>query len=163
MLMKKKGKPKSRRCSNSLSELSTAASRRATGAGRRANTGTIKLLELNLLVLLALHLLVPNLSVGHDASVVRSHAVLRKLVLLNVLEWPDAARGIGVLVHEDVVVLAEVAVEIFEGAVGGLWIEEIHNRDEAEIQHCPNDVELPAQGLDTGGGDFDNHEVEDPL
>ena len=71
----------------------------------------------------------------------------------------------GVFVAEDkhVVVLAEETVHVLEGAVCGLGVEDVDDGQERKIQHDPDDVELPAQGLDADRGDLDDHEVEDPV
>ena len=35
--------------------------------------------------------------------------------------------------------------------------------DEAEVEDTPDYVEAPVECADTGGCDFDDHEVEDPM
>ena len=60
-------------------------------------------------------------------------------------------------------ILAEETVHVLEGAVGGFGVEEVDDGDEGEVEDDPDDVELPAEGLDADGGDFDDHEVEGPV
>lgn len=50
------------------------------------------------------------------------------LLVLDVFSWPLRADGIFVLVNEDTGIVAEEAVDVFEGAVCGLWVEEIYDR-----------------------------------
>ena len=71
-----------------------------------------------------------------------------------------AARRDGVLVavDEDVVVLAEEAVDVLERARGRLRVEEVDDGQEGEVEDGPDDVEAPAQGLDADGRDLDDCE-----
>ena len=60
-------------------------------------------------------------------------------------------------------VFTEQSIDVFEGTVGGLGIEEIDDGDEGGVEYRPDDIEFPLQGLDTDGGYFYDHEVEGPI
>lgn len=53
-------------------------------------------------------------------------------------------------------VVCEEAVHILEGAVCCFGVEEVDDGDEGEVEDCPDDVELPAEGGDAWWCDFDN-------
>lgn len=53
-------------------------------------------------------------------------------------------------------VLAEEPVHVFEGSVRGLRVEEVDDGEERCVEDDPNDIEPPAESLDTDGGDFDD-------
>jgi hypothetical protein len=61
--------------------------------------------------------------------------------------------------HKDVVVLHEVSVDIFQRSACRLGIEQVDERYEGAVEHGPDDVELPVEGVDADWGDFDHDEV----
>jgi hypothetical protein len=61
--------------------------------------------------------------------------------------------------HEDIVMIHEVSVDVFEGTACCLWIEEIHEWHERSVEHGPDDVELPTKRADTYGSDLNHDEV----
>lgn len=67
-------------------------------------------------------------------------------------------RGNSILVSEDedIMILAEETVHVLEGAVRSLWVEEVDDGEEGSVEDDPDDVEFPAEGLDTDGGNFDD-------
>ena len=64
-----------------------------------------------------------------------------------------------VLEHEDVVVLHEVSIDVFQGPASGLWVEQVDERHKSAVEYGPDDVELPVEGADADWGDFDHDEV----
>lgn len=82
-----------------------------------------------------------------------------KLVLfcLLVSQWPLCANSIWVVENEDVVVLAEQTIDIFERAVRSLRVEEVDDGHKRRVKDRPNDVKLPLQRSDTDRGDFNNY------
>lgn len=104
-----------------------------------------------------------------------------RLLPLNVLERPLAAGDVLVARDDERRVVAVVLVEILEGAVccngvrmscelevesmlilTSLGVEEVDDRHEGCVEHGEDDPELPADVLDTDGGDFDNDKVGKP-
>jgi hypothetical protein len=61
--------------------------------------------------------------------------------------------------HEDVVVLHEISVDIFQSPASSFWVEQVDERYESTVEYCPDDVELPVERVDADWGDFDNDEV----
>jgi hypothetical protein len=61
--------------------------------------------------------------------------------------------------HEDIVVIHEVSVDVFESTACCLWIEEIHEWHECSVEHGPDDVELPAKRADAYWCDLNHDEV----
>ena len=43
-----------------------------------------------------------------------------------------------------------------QGSAGCLWVEEVDEWDEGEVQHGPDDIEFPMEVLNADGGDFDD-------
>ena len=64
-----------------------------------------------------------------------------------------------VLEYEDIVVIHEVFVDIFERAASCLGIKEIYKRHEESIENGPDDVELPLESPDTDGSDLHHDEI----
>jgi hypothetical protein len=60
-------------------------------------------------------------------------------------------------------VVAEIRVDVLEGAGGGLRVEEVDERHEGEVEDGPDDVEAPAERFDAGGCDLDDDEVAEPV
>ena len=56
-------------------------------------------------------------------------------------------------------VLTVEAIDVLEGSVCGLRVEEVDDGQEGEVEDDPDDVEAPAEGLDADGSDFDDCEV----
>ena len=69
---------------------------------------------------------------------------------------PLRRNGIGVFEDEDILVLAEEAVEVFEAAAGRFGIEEVDGGYKGEVEDGPDDVEPPMERLDTNRGDLNN-------
>lgn len=61
-----------------------------------------------------------------------------------------------ILEDEDVPVVTEETVNIFEGAIRGFGVEKVDYWDEGGIEDGPNNIELPLKGLDADGSDFNN-------
>jgi diphthamide synthase (EF-2-diphthine--ammonia ligase) len=61
--------------------------------------------------------------------------------------------------HEDVVMLHEVSVDIFQRSACCLGIEQVDEWYESTVENGPDDVELPTERADTDWGDFDHDEV----
>ena len=55
--------------------------------------------------------------------------------------------------------LHEVSIDVFQSAAGGLGVEQVDERHECSVEHCPDDVELPMERADADWGDFDHDEV----
>ena len=85
------------------------------------------------------------------------------LGVIDVLLRAFARRHVWVLEDKDGLVVAEGSVDVFEGPVGGFRVEEVGNGDEGEVEHRPDDVELPVNALDADGRDFHHHEVDNPI
>ena len=85
------------------------------------------------------------------------------LLGLEVLLRARGRGGVGVPVDEDVVVLAEEAVDVLERAVGRLGVEEVDDGHEREVEDGPDDVEAPVDAGDADGRDLDDEEVDDPV
>ena len=81
--------------------------------------------------------------------------------MLDVTPRSLRADGLFIPAHDDAVVFAEEAIDIFESAVGGLRVEEVDYGDEGGVEDSPDDVEFPVEGLDTDGGDFDDWSEEE--
>jgi hypothetical protein len=60
-------------------------------------------------------------------------------------------------------VIAEVRVDVLESSGGRFGVEEVDERHEGEIEDGPDDVEAPAERFDSGGRDFDDDEVAEPV
>lgn len=70
------------------------------------------------------------------------------LLVLNVRQWTLRGNGIFVLEDEDVAILAEQAIDVFERAVGGFGVKEVDDWDEGGVENGPDYVELPVEILD---------------
>ena len=57
---------------------------------------------------------------------------------------------------QDVLVVSEETVNIFEGAVRGFRVEEVDNRDKGGVEDGPDDIKLPMEGLNADGGNFND-------
>ena len=64
--------------------------------------------------------------------------------------------SIFVLEDQDILVVSEETVNIFEGAVRGFRVEKIDDWDEGGVEDGPDDIKLPMEGLNADGGDFNN-------
>ena len=58
--------------------------------------------------------------------------------------------------------MPEVVVYILETPPGRFRIEEVDDRNEGGVEHCPDDVELPTETLNSIRCDLHDQEVEDP-
>ena len=56
-------------------------------------------------------------------------------------------------------ILAEHAIDVFEGAVCSFRVEEVDGGDEGEVEDGPDDVEFPVEALDAYGCDFDDYTI----
>ena len=128
---------------DSLITLDVSTRRAAGRRHARSRTGTIDLV-LDPLRMVAL-LFICNFLVAHDAG---GDTVLRKGVLLDILERSLAGRGVVVPVNEDIAVLSKVAIEILQSAVRSLGIEKVDYGHKGKVEDCPDDVEFPAERLD---------------
>lgn len=88
-----------------------------------------------------------------DGAAVPPHLAL---IMLFVGGRPLRRNGIGVFEDEDILVLAEEAVEVFEAAAGRFGIEEVDGGYKGEVEDGPDDVEPPMERLDTNRGDLNN-------
>jgi len=109
-------------------------------------------------------LLVKLSSVALVASSVHGHASMNRgstsnlvLLTLDVCQRTLSADSVLVTENEHIMVLTEEAVHVFKRSIGCLRIPEVHDRDKAEVENCPDDVELPVDAVDSDRGDFDNH------
>jgi hypothetical protein len=69
---------------------------------------------------------------------------------------PLRRNGIRVLENENILILGEEAIEIFESAVRGFRVEKVDYGDKGGIEDGPDDVEFPLQRIDPDWGDFDD-------
>ena len=76
--------------------------------------------------------------------------------MLNVSKRTLGRDGIFILEDEDVLVVTEETVNIFEGAIRGFGVEKVDDWDEGSVEDGPNNIKLPMEGLDADGGDFNN-------
>ena len=61
--------------------------------------------------------------------------------------------------HEDVVVLHEISVDVFQRSARGLRVEQVDERYKCAVKHGPDDVEFPVERINADGSDFDHNEV----
>lgn len=61
--------------------------------------------------------------------------------------------------HENIRMIHEILVDVFQRASGRLRIEEVNERHERAVEYCPDNVELPAEISDADGSDFHDDEV----
>ena len=94
-----------------------------------------------------------NTAIAMDFPLFMFNVGLRSLALLSV----------GVLMDKNVLIFPKKSIDIFECPVRSLRVEEIGERDKAEVENSPDDVELPVQTLDPDGCDFHYHKVDDPV
>lgn len=71
--------------------------------------------------------------------------------------------GFWVLGDDERGLAAVVVVQVFEGTVGGLGVEEVDDGEEDGVCDGEDDPEFPAEVLDSAGGDFDNDKVGEPV
>ena len=71
--------------------------------------------------------------------------------------------GVGIVVDEDILVCHEETVDVLEGAVRRLGVEEVHDWHKGEVEHSPDYVEPPAYRIYSDRCDLDDHKVHDPL
>ena len=57
---------------------------------------------------------------------------------------------------QDVLVVSEETVNIFQGAVRGFGIEKVDDWNERGVEDGPNDIEFPLEGLNANRGDFND-------
>lgn len=84
------------------------------------------------------------------------------LLLCRVLRWSFAACCVLISENQQRWGVAVIGVQVFERAVCSLGIEEVDGRDEGEVEDDPDNVELPAKGLDADRGYFHYYEVAHP-
>jgi len=74
---------------------------------------------------------------------------------------PSRAKRLSYLVFEDknVLILHEVAIDVFQGAISCFWVEEVYQRHERSIKGQPYNVELPMQGFDPYRGNLNHDEI----
>jgi hypothetical protein len=77
-------------------------------------------------------------------------AVSSDLVLFSETVFLRSLAGGDILISEykQRRVRAVVVIYVLEGPSRGLWVEEIHERDERGVEHRPHYVELPSKVLD---------------
>ena len=61
---------------------------------------------------------------------------------------------------QDVLVVTEETVNIFQGAVRGFGVEEVDDWDERGVEDGPNDVEFPVKALNADRGDFNDYQTQ---
>ena len=61
--------------------------------------------------------------------------------------------------HEDIVVLHEISVDVFQRPACSFWVEQVYERHKCAVEHCPDDVELPVERIDADWCDFDHDEI----
>ena len=61
--------------------------------------------------------------------------------------------------YQDVLVISEETVNIFQSAVRGFGVEEVDDRDERGIEDGPNDIEFPVERLNADRGDFNDCKI----
>ena len=59
---------------------------------------------------------------------------------------------------QDVLVVSEETVNVFQGAVRGFGIEKVDDWNERGVEDGPNDIEFPLEGLDADRGDFNDYQ-----
>ena len=76
--------------------------------------------------------------------------------MLDVSKRTLGRDSIFILEDQDVLVVSEETVNIFEGAVRGFRVEKVDNRDEGGVKNGPDDIKLPVEGLNADGGNFND-------
>ena len=88
--------------------------------------------------------------------VVGSAVAYLSLFMLDVSKRTLGRDSIFIFVDQDVLVVSEETVNIFEGAIRGFGVEEVDDWDEGGVEDGPNDIEFPLEGLNADGGDFND-------
>lgn len=78
------------------------------------------------------------------------------LFMLNVSKRTFGGDSIFILEDEDVLVISEETVNIFEGAIRGLGVEKVDDWNEGGVEDGPYNIKLPLEGLNANGGDFND-------
>lgn len=101
----------------------------------------------------------------HDRAPPQILSGLFDVASLHLNEALGSAHGgrVAVLVEDQRRVVAVEGVEVLEGAVGGLGVEEPDDRQEQRVSDDPDNIKPPAQLLDADGRDLDDDEVGDPV
>ena len=86
----------------------------------------------------------------------KSVAAYLSLFMLDVSKRTLGRYSIFIFENEDVLVISEETVNIFEGAIRGFGVEKVDDRDEGGVEDGPNNIKLPLEGLNADGGDFNN-------
>ena len=96
---------------------------------------------------------------------------LDHLHLVHLLRIVTAARLRGILsvavthaglpLQQDLLAGKE-PVDLLQGQVLGLWVQEVDERQEAKVEDAKVDVGAPADAGEADGGDLDDEEGEDP-
>ena len=86
----------------------------------------------------------------------KSVAAYFSLFMLNVSKRTLGRDSIFVLENEDVLVISEETVNIFEGTIRGFGVEKVDDWNEGGVKDGPNNIKLPLEGLNADGGDFNN-------
>lgn len=60
---------------------------------------------------------------------------------------------------ENVGMIHEVSVDIFQRSSGCLGVKQVDERYEGSVEDCPDDVELPAEVSDADGSNLNDNEV----
>lgn len=61
--------------------------------------------------------------------------------------------------HQNVRMVHKVSVDIFECPTSGFRVEQIDQRHECSVEHSPDNIELPAEGVDTNWRDLHYDEI----
>ena len=89
----------------------------------------------------------------------KSVAAYFSLFMLNVCKRTLGRDSIFVLENEDVLVVSEETVNIFEGAIRGFRVEKVDYWNEGGVKDGPDDVKFPVERLDADGRDFNNCKI----
>ena len=89
--------------------------------------------------------------------VLKSVVTYLSLFALDVSKRTLGRDSIFIPEDQDVLVVSEETVNIFESAVRGFGVEEVDDWDERGVEDGPNDVEFPVEGLNADGGDFNDY------
>ena len=75
----------------------------------------------------------------------KSVAAYLSLFMLNVSKRTLRRDSIFILEDEDVLVVTEETVNIFEGAIRGFGVEKVNDWDEGGVEDGPDNIELPLE------------------
>lgn len=110
---------------------------------------------------------------GHTRQPLLHHLRIRRhdttippdliLLMLHILPRPLLTNGIFIPAHNNLIILAEKAIDILERPARRLRVEEVDDGHERRVEDGPDDVEFPLQRLDADGRDLHDHEVEGPV